>query len=86
MRNAVVQLVVIENFMFFVHDIGEDRVRKSLIQFVKHVGMHLARLDNTDVPSSLSVSSAGRAKWWNAQEVSQYDPCYCTGMCKQALY
>ena len=39
-RNDVVQWVVIENFMFFVHDVGEKRVRKSLIQFVKLVDMH----------------------------------------------
>ena len=84
-RKDVVQWVVIENYMFFLYDVGENRLRKSLIQFVKHVGMHLARLDNTDVPSSLSVSSAGRATWLNTQEVSQYGPCYCTGMCKQAL-
>jgi hypothetical protein len=41
--------------MLFVRGVGDDRVRKSLVQFVKHVGMHLARLDNTDIPSSLSV-------------------------------
>jgi len=35
-RNDVVQWVVIENLMFLVHDVGENRVRK----FVKYVGMH----------------------------------------------
>jgi len=35
-RNDVVQWLVIENLMFFVYDVGENRVRK----FMKHVGMH----------------------------------------------
>lgn len=38
-RNGVVQWIVNENIMFCVHDVGENRVRKPLIQFVKHVGM-----------------------------------------------
>jgi len=47
--------VVIENYMLFVHSVGEISGEESLIQFMKHVVMCWARLDDADSPTWLSV-------------------------------